>query len=51
MKHECKDLAEAVEDQVTIENRGDGWYMYSKINISDRGAKSLNFCPYCGDSL
>lgn len=29
----------------TVENRGDGWYLYNGIV---RGARPMNFCPYCG---
>lgn len=32
----------------TVENRGDGWFLYFG---NDRGAQPINFCPYCGEEL
>lgn len=32
----------------TVENRGEGWYLYSG---DSRGANSINFCPGCGEPL
>ncbi len=33
---------------LTVENRGDGWYLY---HGADRGANQIKFCPYCGKSI
>ena len=41
-KHDCPG-----EHLFTVENRGDGWYLYS----NGRGAQPIRFCPYCGKRL
>lgn len=43
MIHDCPEV-----HPFTVENRGDGWYLYKG---DDRGANTINFCPYCGKKL
>ncbi|MBA7667931.1 hypothetical protein ES703_76033 [subsurface metagenome] len=45
MKHKCKESEGAL---FTIENRGDGWYLY---NEDLRGDNPINFCPCCGKKV
>ncbi len=42
-KHDCPG-----EHKFTVENRGDGWYLYKG---NERGAQPINFCIYCGKKL
>lgn len=45
--HNCKEQ-DSTNPPFTVENRGDGWYLYSG---DSRGKKSINFCPSCGTKL
>jgi len=42
-KHICSN-----QKEFTVENHGDGWYLYFG---EVKGERSLNFCPYCGIKL
>jgi len=43
--HKCEGSKDA---PWTVENRGEGWYLYSG---ESRGANPINFCPGCGEPL
>jgi len=45
--HKCKDRP--TDSPMTLENRGDGWYLYTADG--DKGAKPCNFCIWCGQKL
>lgn len=36
------------EHLFTVENRGDGWYLYKG---DKRGAQPTHYCIYCGEKL
>lgn len=44
--HKCPDGKQP--ELFTVENRGDGWYLYSG---DSRGNNPINFCPRCGEKL
>ena len=43
--HVCKGRDQSL---YTVENRGEGWYLYRG---ADRGANQIKFCPHCGKSV
>ena len=43
--HKCKGSEDA---PWTVENRGEGWYLYSG---EQHGAEQVKFCPGCGEPL
>lgn len=52
-KHECPEfsskLGAASIFNWSLENRGDGWYMYN--TAGERSKLKYNFCPICGEKL
>ena len=51
-KHECEAAKDGFMREFgwSLENRGDGWYMYDK-NGQQRSPSEYNFCPSCGERL
>ena len=45
LKHECDQLKTA---PFTVENRGDGWYLYV---LDFPGDNPIRFCPCCGQKV
>ena len=50
-KHECPEIKKTfnTEFRWSLENRGDGWYMYNEKG--ERSKSQYNFCPSCGAKL
>lgn len=52
-KHCCQELKAGLgansEFNWSLEDRGDGWYMYNASN--QKSESRYNFCPCCGEKL